>query len=70
MKFTIQGDRSMVADQKELQPAFVKGALAAHAGGPGENPYRRPSFREAWNLGYQGVKQGKVTVEDENGGEK
>jgi len=48
-----------------LQPAFVKGALDAHQGLEVPNPYRRKAYREAWYIGYQGVKQGKVVVEDE-----
>ena len=55
----------MIAERKDLQPAFVKGALAAHEGKPEENPYQRRHFRNAWEIGYMGVEQGKVVVEDE-----
>lgn len=69
MKFKIvTKDGVMMAEKAELQPAFVKGAIAAHEGRAEENPYSRYSFKQAWGLGYLGVKQGKVTVE-ENGGE-
>ena len=65
MKFRIGINNELIADKKDLQPAFAKGALAAHEGKPEENPYQRRNFRNAWELGYQGVKQGKVIVEDE-----
>ncbi len=67
MKFEIiTDDGEMVAEQEEMQPAFVKGAVAAHEGRTEENPYRRNSFREAWDIGYQGVKQGKVIVKPQS----
>jgi len=65
MKFHIGTNNKLIAEKKDLQPAFVKGALAAHEGKPEENPYESRYFRNAWELGYQGVKQGKVVVEDE-----
>jgi len=57
------GCHEVIAKRGELQPPFVKGALAAHAGKPEENPYRRRYYRQAWELGYRGVKEGTVTVE-------
>ena len=65
MKFRIGINHELVAEREELQPAFVKGVMAAHLDEPEENPYQRRNFRNAWELGYQGVKQGKVIVEDE-----
>ncbi len=65
MKFHIGTNNELIATREELQPAFVKGALAAHLNEPEENPYQRQQFRKAWELGYQGVKQGKVIIEDE-----
>ncbi len=65
MKFRIGTNNDLIAERDELQPAFVKGALAAHLNKPEENPYQRRHFRNAWELGYQGVKSGKVTVEKE-----
>ena len=65
MKFRIGTDNKLIAEREDLQPAFAKGALAAHLNKPEENPYQRRNFRNAWELGYQGVKQGKVVVEDE-----
>ena len=65
MKFRIGTNNELIAEREDLQPAFVKGALAAHLNEPGGNPYQRRQFRNAWKLGYQGVKQGKVVVEDE-----
>ncbi len=62
MKFRVGFENELISERKDLQPAFVKGALAADRGEPNENPYQRRSFRKAWNLGYHGVKQGKVTV--------
>jgi len=64
MKFRIGTNNEMIAERRDMQPAFVKGALTAHEGKPEENPYQRKHFRNAWELGYQGVKQGKVVVED------
>ena len=64
MKFRIGINNDMIAERKDMQPAFVKGAMAAYEGKPEENPYQRKHFRNAWELGYQGVKQGKVVVED------
>lgn len=64
MKFRIGIDNELIAEREDLQPAFVKGALAAHFDKPEENPYQRRHFRNAWQLGYQGVKQGKVTIEE------
>lgn len=66
MKFRLSANQELLAEKHELQPAFVKGALAAHGGETEDNPYIRESFREAWKLGYQGVMQGKVTVVDES----
>lgn len=57
------GCHEVIAKRGELQPPFVKGALAAHAGKPEENPYRRQNYRRAWDLAYRGVKDGTVTVE-------
>jgi len=54
----------MIAERRDMQPAFVKGAMAAHRNEPEENPYHRRHYRKAWDIGYQGVKQGKVVVED------
>ena len=65
MKFRVGRNHELLAEQKDLQPAFVKGALTAYRGDPEENPYQRRSFRNAWETGYQGVKQGKVVIEDE-----
>jgi len=65
LKFRIGTNNELIAERKDMQPAFAKGALAAHRGEPEENPYQRRYFRNAWELGYQGVKQGKVVVEDE-----
>jgi len=65
MKFRIGINKELIAEREELQPAFVKGALAAHLNEPEENPYQRRYFHNAWELGYQGVKQGKVVVENE-----
>jgi len=65
MKFRIGFENELIAERKDLQPAFVKGALAAHDNKPEGNPYQRRHFRKAWDLGYQGVKQGKVIVEGE-----
>jgi len=65
MKFRIGTNNELIAEREDLQPAFVKGVLAAHLNKPEENPYQRQSFRNAWELGYQGVKQGKVVVEEE-----
>lgn len=64
MKFRIGTNHDLIAERKDLQPAFVKGALAAHEGKPEENPYHHRHFRHAWELGYQGVKQGKVIVDE------
>lgn len=66
MKFIIKGRRELVAEKEELQPAFVKGALSAHEGRTEENPYNRKYFREAYDLGYQGVKDGKITIVEED----
>jgi len=66
MKFRIGTDKELIAEREDLQPAFVKGALAAHEGKPEENPYQRQYFRNTWELGYQGVKQGTVIVEDDS----
>ncbi|GAH79973.1 unnamed protein product [marine sediment metagenome] len=65
MKFRIGANNELIAEREDLQPAFVKGVLAAHLNKPEENPYQQRHFRNAWELGYQGVKQGKVVVEDE-----
>jgi len=65
VKFTIRADETLIADEKELQPAFVKGAVAAHENQAEDNPYESKSYREAWDLGYKGVKEGKVTIEEE-----
>ena len=65
MKFRLGENNDLLAERKELQPAFVRGALDANLGKPEENPYQRQNFRKAWDLGYQGVKQGKVVIEDE-----
>ncbi|MBA7711847.1 hypothetical protein ES703_120814 [subsurface metagenome] len=65
MKFRIGTNNEMIAEREDLQPAFAKGALAAYRNEPEENPYQRRHYRNAWELGYQGVKQGKVVVEDE-----
>jgi len=65
VKFHIGTNNEMLAEQKDLQPAFVKGAMAAYHNEPEGNPYQREGFRNAWELGYQGVKQGKVVVEEE-----
>jgi len=65
MKFHIGTDNELIAERADLQPAFVKGAVAAHLDKPEENPYQRGAYRNAWELGYQGVKQGKVVIEDE-----
>lgn len=65
MKFRIGADNELIAKKEHLQPPFAKGAIAAHLNEPEENPYKRQSYRKAWDLGYQGVKQGKVVVEDE-----
>ena len=67
MKFHIGTNNELVADRADLQPAFVKGALTAHLDKPEGNPYQRQSFRNAFALGYQGVKQGKVVIEEEAG---
>ena len=64
MKFRIGTNNELIAERADLQPAFAKGALAAYEGKPAENPYQRRYLRNAWELGYQGVKQGKVVVED------
>lgn len=65
MKFHMGTNNELIAERKDLQPAFFKGALAAHEGREENNPYQRKSFREAWDTGYHGVKQGKVIVEEE-----
>ncbi len=65
MKFRMGPNNELIAEREDLQPAFVKGALSAHLNETEENPYQRRYFRNAWELGYQGVKQGKVVVEDE-----
>lgn len=66
MKFTITSEKGhLEADEKELQPAFVKGAVAAQEGKGEDNPYGQKAFREAWDLGYQGVKEGKVVIHPE-----
>ena len=65
MKFHIGINKELIAEREDLQPAFVKGALAAHRNEPEENPYQRQDYRKAWKFGYLGVKQGKVIVEDE-----
>jgi len=64
MKFRIGTNNEMIAEREDLQPAFVKGAMAAYRNEPEENPYQRRHFRDAWELGYQGVKQGTVVIED------
>ena len=64
MKFRIGTNNEMIAERGDLQPAFVKGAMAAYRNEPEENPYQRRHFRDAWELGYQGVKQGTVVIED------
>lgn len=66
MKFRIGMNRDLQAERKELQPAFVKGALAAHEGRPNQNPYKKKSWYQAYEIGYLGVKQGRVTVEEES----
>ena len=62
MKFLIGEKNELVAEQNSWQPAFVKGAMAAYRHEPEENPYRRAAFRKAWELGYQGIKQGKIII--------
>ncbi len=52
MKFRIGFENELIAEREDLQPAFVKGALAADQGDPDENPYRRRHFRSAWDIGY------------------
>ena len=64
MKFRIGTNKELIAERGDLQPAFVKGAMAAYRNEPEENPYQRRHFRDAWELGYQGVKQGTVVIED------
>jgi len=65
VKFHIGTNNELIADRTDLQPAFVKGVMTAYLDKPEGNPYQRQSFRKAWDLGYQGVKQGKVVVEEE-----
>ena len=65
MKFRIGQYHELLAESKELQPAFYKGAMAAHNGQEENNPYQRKSYRDAWELGYHGVKNGAVIVEVE-----
>jgi hypothetical protein len=62
--FRIGFDNELIAEKKELQPAFVKGAIAAHEGRPNENPYKKQSCRRAYDIAYAGVKEGKVIVEE------
>ncbi len=65
MKFRIGTNGELIAEWKELQPSFVKGALAAHEGKSANNPYIIKSYRDSWDKGYYGVKQGKVVVEED-----
>ena len=65
MKFRLGTNNELIAEREDLRPAFVKGALAAYEGKPEENPYQHRYFRNTWELGYQGGKQGKVVVVDE-----
>jgi len=64
MKFIIGTNHEMIAERNDLQPAFAKGALAAHRNEPEENPYQCRRYQNAWDPGYQGVKQGKVIIQE------
>ena len=65
MKFRLGIKHVLIAERKDLQPAFVRGALAAHEGQEDNNPYQRKAFHNAWNTGYHGVKSGTVVVEED-----
>jgi len=64
MKFRMETNIKLIAQRADLQPAFFKGAMAAHEGREENNPYQRQAFRDAWDTGYHGVKQGTVIVDE------
>lgn len=65
MKFRIGIDQKILAEKGELQPAFARGAIDAHQGKDNTNPYRKKSCQEAYDDGYNGVKRGEITIEED-----
>lgn len=64
MRFIVGAEGSLFPEQYFLKNALVKGALAADDGRAKENPYRRRDFKEAWELGYEGVSKGIMHVRE------